>query len=105
MSLECSVCERDVRGGHDPGCTRPDIVANRFATVKALVAQIEATHMSVVPLRDLKEAMGLIDDPCPPEPFEGNPCVLFGRDHAIHHDGRGHSWGHGAVLIHPGHQE
>lgn len=55
MSLECSECERDLRGGHDPSCSRykPWICTNplkhhRFAEYVNGCPKCEPLSFSVV---------------------------------------------------------
>lgn len=44
MSLECSHCEHDVRGGHAEDCDRPDVV---IARLRAKIEQTDRNYVSL----------------------------------------------------------
>lgn len=49
MSLECSECERDLRGGHDPSCSRykPSKLDEHLATCKSCSINSETGYLEL----------------------------------------------------------
>lgn len=58
MSLECSECERDLRGGHDPGCSRykPSKLDEHLKTCPMCFTNCETGYLELCSVGESLEA-------------------------------------------------
>lgn len=89
MSIECGVCERDLRSGHAPTCTRRQLAPNRKPAVKRAPGTPRCTHTRHKSYEEIKaqcEQLGLSFNDTLYKSWESDHVVIEGGGARVLYD-------------------